>query len=125
MAYTFAETVGIIEAVLAYMQSDANQATLTGRNFAAAPHLTRLQGKLAAINALNAEQEQLKVVLSNKTAALTDATKDAYTDASGLIDAMIGMLGKGSAEARNLQAIRSRTRRNSGGAPAPAVAPQS
>jgi hypothetical protein len=123
MAYSFVETVGVIEGVLAYMQSTPNKTTLTARNFDVTPHLARLQGKLTAITALNAEQEQLKVALANKTATLTDATKDAYTDASGLIDAMMGLLGKGSPDARNLQALRGRTRSAAAPTP-PAEAPK-
>jgi len=118
MARTFTETVGLIQAAIAYMQDANNQAALAAKNFAVAPHLTRLQAKYASINSVNAEQEQLKVSLVNKTAALNAATDDGYADTSGLIDAMMGMLGKSSAEAKNLQTIRSRIRQG-GSTPTP------
>ncbi|MBI3851944.1 MAG: hypothetical protein HY298_16935 [Verrucomicrobia bacterium] len=117
MAHTFTETTGIMQAVVAYMQDANNTAALAAKNFDVGPHLTRLQTKLASMSQLNTEQEQLKVNLGNKTKALDAASTDGYTDTSGVIDAMMGMLGKSSIEAKNLQTIRSRIRQ--GGGPTP------
>lgn len=125
MPRTFGETLGAIQSVIAYMQDPKNQSALAEKNFDVAPHLSRLQGKLANINQLNAEQEQLKVAQKNKTKALVAATRDGWTDASGLVDAMMGLPGKNTAQARNLQTIRSRLRRTKAGKSAPPTPPAS
>jgi hypothetical protein len=44
--------------------------------------------------------------LGKKTTELNTALDTGYTDASGMIDAMMGVLGKNSPEAKNLQKIR-------------------
>jgi len=124
MAYTFTETVGIIQAVIAYMEDADNQAALTAKDFDVTPHLTRLKAKLATINKCNTEQEALKVALSKKTTDLNTATDGGYNDTSGLIDAMAGMLGKGTPEAKNLQTIRSKVRAAGGNTPTPPAPPQ-
>jgi hypothetical protein len=51
------------------------------------------------------------------------ATCDAYNDASGTLDAMMGLLGKGTTEANKLQTIRSRVRNhNTSNPPTPTPA---
>jgi hypothetical protein len=126
MARTLTESLGMIEALLAYMQNPENKEALTAKEFDAAPHLTRLTKKSGGLSKLNSEQEKLKVTLTRKTEELNTALSDAYTDASGTIDAMMGMLGKNTPEAKNLQKIRSAIRRNggsAGAAPEPPAAP--
>src|SRR5438876_3658589 len=96
MAYTFTETTGIIQGVLDYMNNAENKAALLAKNFDVAPHVTRLTAELDAIGKSNTEQEKLKVDLRNKTTDLDEKTTVGYNDASGLIDAMGGLLGKGT-----------------------------
>lgn len=121
MAHTFTENVGMIQELIAYMQDANNQTALTAKNFDVTPHVARLQTKLANIHQLNAQQEQTKVTLNNQTKALNTAMDDGYADASGVLDAMMGMLGKNTPEAQNLHTIRSKIRRGSQtGSPAPA-----
>ena len=118
---TFTEKLGIIQEVIGYMQNPDNQAALTAKNFNVAPHITRLDGKLTTINTLSPQQKKIEVDHKNKTAELNTATTDTYTDASGVIDAMMGVLGKNTAEAKKLQTIRSKVRRhNAANPPAPA-----
>ena len=111
MARTFTETVGLVQQLIAYMDDADNVAALTAKNFDVAPHKTRLQTKRNNITQLNTDQEQLKVSLLNKTAELNTASDDGYTDASGLIDAMAGLLGKTTAAGRNLLDLRANIRR--------------
>ena len=128
MPRSFTETVGMLETLLAYMQDPSNRAALTAKGFDAVPHQTRLQSKQDNVSRLNSEQETLKNQLARKTEALKTALSDSYVDGSGVIDAMMGMLGKNSREAKNLQRIRSSIRRGATEtagptAPAPAGAP--
>ncbi len=122
MAHSHADNVAIITDVVAYMNNKDNQAALAAKQFDVAPHLARLDGKLNAVSGLHAEQNKLKVDLANKTAQVEAAAVDGYTDASGLIDAMSGLLGKNTPAAHKLQAIRSRLHHN-GPAPEPPPAP--
>ena len=115
MAYTFTETTGIIQGVLDYMDNAENKAALLAKNFDVAPHVTRLTAELSAIGKSNSEQEKLKTDLKNKTAELEEKTATGYNDASGLIDAMAGLLGKGTPAAQNLQTIRSKVRQTGAG----------
>ncbi len=126
MAHTITENIGMIQSVIAYMQDTNNQAALTAKNFDVTSHVTRLQGKLDNINKLHTEDEQLKVNLRQKSADFAEAMDDGYRDTSGLVDAMMGILGKGTPAANNLQTLRSRIRQNSGrNPPAPNPAPAS
>lgn len=117
--HTFTEKVGIVNDLIAYMQNSDNTAALAANHFDVAPHAARLQGKLDTINTLAPKQKALEVAHIKKTAELNHATEDAYTDASGTLDAMMGLLGKSSTEAKKLQAIRSKIRRQTA-SPTPA-----
>ena len=69
----------------------------------------------------SAQQKNLDVQKQNQTAQLQAAAYDSYTDASGTIDAMMGLLGKNTTEAEKLRTIRSKVRRhNDVNPPAPA-----
>jgi hypothetical protein len=48
---------------------------------------------------------------------LQNASYSAYNDASGVIDAMIGLLGKGTPAAKKLQNIRSKVRKHNAANP--------
>jgi len=121
--HTITEKFGIVNELLAYMQNPDNQAALTAKNFNPAPHIARLQVKLKSVGDLSTAQKQLEVQKQNKTAEAQAAAYDTYNDASGTLDAMIGLLGKGTTEANKLQAIRSKVRQhNTANPPAPAAA---
>jgi hypothetical protein len=110
--HTKTEKVGIISEVISYMQNSDNQSALTAKNFDTAPHITRLQGELKTVTDLAPKQKALEVQHIQMTTDLQNASYTAYNDASGVIDAMMGLLGKGTAAANKLQTIRSRVRRH-------------
>jgi hypothetical protein len=124
--HTLTEKTGIVNEVISYMQNPDNATALAAKNFAVAPHIARLQGKAKSVGDLSAVQKQLQVQAQNQTAQVQAAAYDAYNDASGTIDAMIGLLGKGTNEANKLQTIRSKVRNHNAAnppAPTPAVKP--
>jgi hypothetical protein len=119
--HTLTEKLGIVNEVVSYMQNADNTTALAAKNFAVAPHIARLQGKVKTLGDLSAVQKQLEVQAKNQTAQVQAAAYDAYNDASGTIDAMIGLLGKGTNEAQKLQTIRSKVRNHdNANPPAPA-----
>jgi len=124
MARTFTEKVGMLQALLAVMEETSIRANLASKGFAVKPHSERLSTKLKLVTDLNAEQERLRVDYNRKTAELNTVMADSDMDASGVIDAICGILGKSSKEAKNLQKIRSRIRvpRTSTGNAAPSPA---
>ena len=96
---------------------------VTAKNFDVTPHIARLQGKLKSAGDLSAVQKQLEVHKQNTTAEAQAAAYDTYNDASGTLDALMGLLGKGTTEANILQSIRSKVRQhNDANPPAPAAA---
>ncbi len=58
----------------------------------------------------NAKQEEAKRVSLEATAETDEATDAFYRAASGYLDAIIGVVGKGSPGARNMARLRSRIR---------------
>ena len=110
--HTFTEKIGIINQTLGYMQDGDNKAALAAKNFDVTAHITRLGGELDSVTTLAPIQKKNKVTHIKSTSDLQNATYTAYNDASGLIDAMAGVLGKGTPAARKLQAIRSKTRKH-------------
>ncbi len=106
MAKSFSEIVGMLQELFAYMNDAENVAKLAVKGLDIVPLRTRLQNKINAITAKNADQEQAKVVVLNLSTELNALTDDGYTDGSSMIDAMIGMLGKNTPDAKNLQRIR-------------------
>ena len=58
----------------------------------------------------NARQEDAKRVAVEATAKTEEATDELYRAASGYLDAIIGIVGKGSRAAKNMQRLRSRIR---------------
>ena len=58
----------------------------------------------------NARQEEAKRVALEATAAMDEATDAFYRAASGYLDAIIGVVGKGSRAANNMARLRSRIR---------------
>ena len=124
--HTLTEKIGIVNEVVSYMQNADNTTALAAKNFTVAPHIARLQGKIKSVGDLSATQKKLEVQAKNQTATVQAAAYDAYNDASGTIDAMIGLLGKGTNEAQKLQTIRSKVRKHNDAnppAPAPAAKP--
>jgi hypothetical protein len=110
---TFTEKIGIVTQTISYMQDPDNQAVLKAKNFDVTPHIARLQGELGTVNSLKPVQKKAEVAHINATSNLNDASYGAYNDASGVIDAMAGLLGKGTPEAKKLQSIRSKVRKHS------------
>jgi hypothetical protein len=129
--HTQTEKVGIVTQVIAYMKDPDNKTALAAKNFDVAPHILRLQAELDKVTELVPQQKKLEVDHIAKTSELQDANYTAYNDASGVIDAMGGLLGKGTAAANHLQTIRSRVRIHSAThaptptAPAPTSTPPS
>lgn len=120
--HTIPEKIGIINETISYMQNTDNATALTAKNFDVAPHVTRLQDKLKNFGDLSVAQKKLEVDAKNATAATQAAAYDAYNDTSGTIDAMMGLLGKGTNEAQKLQTIRSKVRQHTtSNPPAPAA----
>lgn len=60
--------------------------------------------------AANARQEDAKRVSVEATAEMDGASDELYRAASGYLDAIIGVVGKGSPAARNMARLRSRIR---------------
>ena len=58
----------------------------------------------------NARQEEAKRVLLAATAEANEATDTFYRASSGYLDAIMGVVGKGSAAAKNMARLRSRIR---------------
>ena len=106
MAKSFSGIIGMMQELFAYMNDAENVAKLAAKGLDIVPLRTRLQTKMTAITQKNADQEQAKVAVLNLTNELNPMTDDGYADASSMIDAMIGMLGKNTPEAKNLQLIR-------------------
>jgi hypothetical protein len=111
--HTFTEKLGIVTQTISYMQDADNQAALTAKNFDPAPHITRLQAELDQTNKLAPVQKTAEVAHIKATSDLQGASYTAYNDASGVIDAMAGLLGKGTPAAKKLQNIRSKVRKHS------------
>jgi hypothetical protein len=109
---TITEKIGIVNEVISYMQNPDNQTALTAKNFDTTPHIARLQGKIKTFGDQSILQKNLDVQKQKQTAVVQTAAYDTYNDASGTIDAMMGLLGKNTTEAKKLQAIRSQVRRH-------------
>ena len=72
--------------------------------------LRTLKEKLDKAMAANARQEARKRGLKDDTADVEATHDDLYRTASGYLDAIIGVVGKGSTAAKNYQRLRSRIR---------------
>jgi hypothetical protein len=72
--------------------------------------LRTLKEKLDTAMAANARQEARKRGLKDDTADVEATHDDLYRTASGYLDAIIGVVGKGSTAAKNYQRLRSRIR---------------
>jgi len=110
---TFTEKLGIVTQTISYMQDADNQAALKAKNFDVAPHITRLTAELGSVNTLAPVQKKTEVAHIKATSDLQNASYNTYNDASGVIDAMAGLLGKGTPAAKKLQNIRSKVRKHS------------
>jgi hypothetical protein len=111
--HTFTEKLGIVTQTISYMQDSDNQKALAAKNFDVTPHIARLTGELVSVNTLAPIQKKAEVAHIQATSALQTATYGTYNDASGVIDAMAGLLGKGTPAAKKLQNIRSKVRKHS------------
>ena len=100
----------MLGSLIGLMEEPAMQAKLAEKTFDLKPHQARLTAKFKFVTDLNSKQEVLRVDAKAKTAELKAALEDADTEASGVIDAICGILGKKSQQAKSLQKIRSRIR---------------
>lgn len=119
MQYTYTETVGIINGVIAYLKKPENAAALTAKQYPVAARLAEMEALGETIGATNADQEELKVLLKNKTTELEGQLNSGWEKTSGLIDAIAGELGKVSPAGKNVLKIRSDVRRGSNGSDSP------
>jgi hypothetical protein len=108
--HTFTEKLGIVNQTISYMQDPNNKTALLAKNFDPTPHIARLQAELVTVGQVAPQQKSIEVAHIAKTAELQNVTYAAYNDASGVIDAMVGLLGKGTPAAKKLQGIRSKVR---------------
>lgn len=111
MQYTYTETVGIINGVIAYLENADNAAALTAKEYPVAARITELKALRDDIAETNAQQEALKVQLKNKTASLEGKLNSGWERTSGEIDAIAGTIGKNSPAGKNVTKIRSDVRR--------------
>ena len=114
MAQTFTETVGMLNLVIGHLDNPANAAALAAKGMDVPLTKTRLTTKKNNIVQLDAQQEQAKVVSQDITKLLDPATEDAYTDASGMVDAVAGFYGKTTPAGKNILGLRANIRRGSG-----------
>ena len=108
MSYTQTEIVGLGKHFLRLV--DEAKATLEKGGLRTDEMKVVVSSKLEKAVDLNARQETKKRELSDLTAELNAANDDLYRTTSGLLDACIGVSGKGSRTAKNFQRIRSRIR---------------
>ncbi len=111
--HTFTEKLGIVNQTISYMQDADNKTALAAKNFDVTPHIARLQAELGTVNTLAPVQKKNEVAHIKATSDLQGATYTAYNDASGVIDAMAGLLGKETPAAKKLKDIRSKVRKHS------------
>jgi hypothetical protein len=71
--HTLPEKIGIVNELVSYMQNADNQTALAAKNFIAAPHIARLQGKLKNVGDASSQQKLLEVQRQNKTAEVQAA----------------------------------------------------
>jgi len=104
-AMSTTEVIGFCDNLLQFMQD--NQAALQAAGVNVTGWLTELNAQKQAAVAANAEQEKLKADLKAKTAQTKAALDLAYQNASGKLDAMMGVLGKGTPLAKQVARLRS------------------
>jgi hypothetical protein len=123
--HTFTEKIGIVTQTVSYMQDADNQAALKAKDFDVTPHIARLTAELGSVNTISPVQKKAELAHIKATSDLQNASYTAYNDASGVIDAMAGMLGKGTPAAKKLQNIRSKVRSHSSANPPTPTPPAS
>lgn len=111
MQYTYTETIGIINGVIAYLKKAENAALLAAKHYPVAEKIAEFTELLEELTELNADQEDLKVKLKNKTAELEGKLNSGWETTSGEIDSIAGNVGKNSAAGKNVKQIRSSVRR--------------
>lgn len=108
MSATQAETVALAENEIEVLRQ--RRAVLTKAGLQAEALEAKLTTQLADTVAENARQEFLKSELKKSTGRVEASFDALYETASGLLDAIMGVLGKNSPEAKVLQRLRSRMR---------------
>ena len=123
MAQTFTETVGMLNLVIGHLDNAANAAALTAKGMDVAATKTRLTTAKDNLVRLDAEQEQLITASQDKTKELEAATPLAYSDASGMVDAIAGFYGKTTPAGKSVLSLRADSRRGPDDNPAPPPPP--
>ena len=108
MSLTQTEKLGFGKNVLGLVDDIAPE--LEGTPLDAAKIRKDLAEKYERAATANARQEEAKRVAVESTAESDEATDDLYRASSGYLDAIIGVVGKGSAAAKNMARLRSRIR---------------
>lgn len=121
MQYTYTETIGIINGVIAYLKKPENAALLTAKHYPVTEKIAEFTALSNELTGLNADQEDLKVQLKNMTADLENKLNTGWETTSGEIDSIAGNLGKNSAAGKNVKQIRSNVRRSAKAKKTPAA----
>ena len=108
MGYTQTETTGVSKNFLKLV--DEAKVPLETGGLRTDSMKAVVSTKLETAVDLNARQETKKRELRAMTIEVTAAYDDLYRTVSGYLDACIGVVGKGSIEAKNFQRLRSRIR---------------
>ena len=102
---TFTERVGLEERLLQHLEENAKDLQARGLNV---PYWTAaLRASISAVKSADARQEALKAELKATTSSVNAADREAYTLASGLIDAIAAAWGKASEKGENITRMRS------------------
>ena len=108
MSLTQTEKLGFGKNVLGLVDDVAPE--LEGTPLDPAKIRKDLAAKYERAATANARQEEAKRVALESTAESDEASDELYRAASGYLDAIIGVVGKGSPAAKNMQRLRSRIR---------------
>lgn len=94
----------------------------TDKNYDPTADIARLRALVGILSPLDAKQEKAKADLKKLTLEVEGTSDSQYTEASGILDIIMGKLGKTSAEAKSLQHLRTELQAKSKQQPAAAPA---
>ncbi len=106
---TFTEKLGLIEEVLKFQESNAE--LLKSAGYDAVARAGSLKQKRDIMVAENEKQERMKAEAKEQTKKVRIAEQDAYTTASGDLDAMAGVLGKDKEISKQIKKLRSKIKK--------------
>lgn len=120
--HTFTEKLGIVNQTISLYAGHGQQGGTGGEKFRRHGACRPVARGAGAVNTLAPVQKKMEVSHIKATSDLQTASYAAYNDASGVIDAMAGLLGKGTPAAKKLEDIRSKVRKH-GSANSPTPTP--